>query len=54
MSYTRALEDGLELSLAAVNTSKSLREARKKIENYLSLVKEKKFEQIDMELSVFK
>lgn len=47
---TRGFEDGLELSLAAINNSKSLKEAKRKVEDYLSLIKERKFDQIDREL----
>jgi len=51
--YTRGFEDAAELSLKAVNEAKSLAEARKKILYILGLVKEKKYQAIRDELSVY-
>jgi hypothetical protein len=52
--YTSVLEDALELSLELTREKSSLEEIQKEIEYYMSLVKEKKWEQINRQLEALR
>jgi hypothetical protein len=53
-NYTRGFEDALELSLELTKEKPNLEEIRKEIEYYMSLVKEKKWEQINRQLGALR
>ena len=45
-SYRRGFEDAAELCLSEINESKTLKEAKQRVETVLSLIKEDKLERL--------
>ena len=52
--YMRGFEDALELVMTALSEVKSLREAKVRVEYYMTLVKERKLERIKYMLGALK
>jgi len=52
--YRRGFEDAIELCLASINETKSLEDVRKRIHEYLSLIKEEKIERLKQALWIIK
>jgi len=48
--YRRGFEDAVELCLASINETGKLEDARERIEEYLSLIKEDKIERLKKSL----
>lgn len=53
-TYIDGFRDGLELAIYLLYENKTKKEVIKKLNYYLSLVKENKFEKLRMELGAFK
>jgi len=48
--YRRGFEDAVELCLASINETENLEDARERIQEYLSLIKEDKIERLKKSL----
>ena len=54
MSYTHGFEDAMELCLNILNSTEDLDGVRERVDYYLALAKEKKFEEVKRHLGALR